>query len=166
MFKEAFFLGKNIEDSLVIILPCFLSIYTIQTLKVNQACCLGPVLTERLTRRPLFRFYTKYKALHARIQANNVTSTYNTPSARPKSDIILTNSTNSHYNRSVVHVSFPFRVVFFQICLGPALSLCTSVSGVTRRKRTRTTATAPPTRPPRGPRLPPLRPCKPHSGGK
>lgn len=100
-------MGKNIEDSLVIILPCFLSIYTIQTLKVNQACCLGPVLTERLTRRPLFRFYTKYKALHARIQANNVTSTYNTPSARPKSDIILTNSTNSHYNRSVVHVSFP-----------------------------------------------------------
>ncbi|XP_066139652.1 protein phosphatase 1 regulatory subunit 12A isoform X2 [Euwallacea fornicatus] len=45
-------------------------------------------------------FYTKYKALHARIQANNVTSVisaYNTPSARPKSDIILTNSTESHY---------------------------------------------------------------------
>ncbi|CAG9770586.1 unnamed protein product [Ceutorhynchus assimilis] len=49
-------------------------------------------------------FYTKYKALHARIQAYNDTTTnnavispYNTPSARPKSDIILTNSTESHY---------------------------------------------------------------------
>ncbi|KAL1516588.1 hypothetical protein ABEB36_000483 [Hypothenemus hampei] len=47
-------------------------------------------------------FYTKYKALQARIQANNdtaVISPYNsTPPTRPKSDIILTNSTESHYS--------------------------------------------------------------------
>ncbi|XP_048525797.1 protein phosphatase 1 regulatory subunit 12B isoform X1 [Dendroctonus ponderosae] len=49
-------------------------------------------------------FYTKYKALHARIQANNDTAVI-IPSARPKSDIILTNSTESHYRSNEVSTS-------------------------------------------------------------
>ncbi|XP_060534763.1 protein phosphatase 1 regulatory subunit 12A isoform X2 [Cylas formicarius] len=45
------------------------------------------------------QFYSRYKALHARIQANNDTPVISYNSNRPKSDIILTNS-QQHYRNA------------------------------------------------------------------
>ncbi|XP_030766009.1 protein phosphatase 1 regulatory subunit 12B isoform X5 [Sitophilus oryzae] len=45
-------------------------------------------------------FYARYKALHARIQANNDSNYYSHSSARPKSDIIITNSRSNKEEKS------------------------------------------------------------------